>query len=211
VRDTGIGMDGATLARIFEPFFTTKERGKGTGLGLSTVLGIVQQTGGSVWVYSEPGQGTTFKVFFPRAHAAPAAALPLLSAATLRGSELVLLVEDQDEVRVVAAEILRRQGYVVLEAASAEEALHASDASRRPIDLLLTDVVMPHMSGRELADRLTAMRTGLRVLFMSGYTEDAILQHRILESGFAYLQKPLVPEALARRVREVLDAPATVS
>jgi two-component system cell cycle sensor histidine kinase/response regulator CckA len=211
VSDTGVGMDRDVQARIFEPFFTTKERGKGTGLGLSTVLGIVQQTGGSVWVYSEPGQGTTFKVFFPRAHAAPAAALPLLSAATLRGSELVLLVEDQDEVRVVAAEILRRQGYVVLEAASAEEALHASDASRRPIDLLLTDVVMPHMSGRELADRLTAMRTGLRVLFMSGYTEDAILQHRILESGFAYLQKPLVPEALARRVREVLDAPATVS
>jgi PAS domain S-box-containing protein len=208
VSDTGHGMDREVQARVFEPFFTTKERGKGTGLGLSTVLGIVQQTGGSIWLYSEPVQGTTFKVFFPRATPDVEPLPPAAAPATLRGSETVLLVEDQEEVRRVAREILSRYGYHVVEAASAQEALGAWDRPARPFDLLLTDVVMPAMSGRELADRLVAARPGLRVLFMSGYTEDAILHHRILESGFAYLQKPLVPETLARKVREVLDAPA---
>ena len=208
VSDTGHGMDREVQARVFEPFFTTKERGKGTGLGLSTVLGIVQQTGGSIWLYSEPGQGTTFKVFFPRAAPDVAPLLPAAAPATLRGSETVLLVEDQEEVRRVACEILSRYGYRVVEAASAQEALDAWERPAPPFDLLLTDVVMPAMSGRELADRLVAARSDLRVLFMSGYTEDAILHHRILESGFAYLQKPLVPETLARKVREVLDAPA---
>jgi signal transduction histidine kinase len=208
VSDTGLGMDREVQSRIFEPFFTTKERGKGTGLGLSTVLGIVQQTGGSIWVYSELGQGTTFKVYIPRARGGAAPDVQLPSTTTLRGSETVLLVEDQDEVREVARQILRRLGYEVLEAPSAAEALAIGARPGQRIDLLLTDVVMPQMSGRELAERLVPLRPDLRVLFMSGYTEDAILQHRILESGFAYLQKPLVPEALGRRVREVLDGPS---
>jgi two-component system, cell cycle sensor histidine kinase and response regulator CckA len=211
VSDTGLGMDREVQSRIFEPFFTTKERGKGTGLGLSTVLGIVQQTGGSIWVYSELGQGTTFKVYIPRARGGAAPDVQLPSTTTLRGSETVLLVEDQDEVREVARQILRRLGYEVLEAPSAAEALAIGARPGHRIDLLLTDVVMPQMSGRELAERLVPLRPDLRVLFMSGYTEDAILQHRILESGFAYLQKPLVPEALGRRVREVLTGPPTVA
>ena len=207
VSDTGVGMDKEMQARIFEPFFTTKDKGKGTGLGLSTVFGIVRQSGGNVWVYSEPGSGTTFKVHLPCADPVEVEPEELVQPTTLTGTETVLLVEDQEEVQQVAREILRRYGYHVLEAKNAGEALLSCERHPRTIHLLLTDVVMPQMNGRELADRLVQVRPELKVLFMSGYTENAIVHHGILDSGVAYIQKPIVPESLARRVREVLDTP----
>jgi two-component system, cell cycle sensor histidine kinase and response regulator CckA len=207
VSDTGVGMDRETQSHIFEPFFTTKEKGKGTGLGLATVFGIVQQSGGSIWVYSEPGGGSVFRVYLPAVEDAEKAAPEMPPLATLRGAETILLVEDQKEVREVAREILLRCGYQVLDASGAAEALSICEREARPIELLLTDVVMPQMSGRELAERVASLRPEARVLFMSGYTEDAILRHGILAADVAYLQKPLAPEPLARRVREVLDAP----
>jgi two-component system, cell cycle sensor histidine kinase and response regulator CckA len=205
ISDTGIGMDKATLARIFEPFFTTKEKGKGTGLGLSTVFGIVEQSCGSVWVYSELGVGTTFKIYLPRTdevQAAPALKAPVT---TLRGIETILLVEDEDQIRVVAREILQRHGYTVIEARNAGEALLTCEQHVGTIPLLLTDLIMPQMNGKQLADRLGPLHPEMRVLFMSGYTDGALIGQ--LDSGAAFLQKPLTPFALTRKVREVLDSP----
>jgi two-component system, cell cycle sensor histidine kinase and response regulator CckA len=205
VTDTGSGIDKPTLARIFEPFFTTKAIGKGTGLGLSTVFGIVRQSGGSVWVYSELGVGTTFKVYLPRVDGAIEAPRVVAPVTMLRGSETILLVEDDDQVRVVARGILRKQGYHVIDARHAGEALVHSETYAGAIHLLLTDVVMPQMSGPELAKRLAKVRPDMRVLCMSGYTDDSIVRHGVLEAHIAYLQKPFTPGALATRVREVLD------
>ena len=203
VSDTGIGMDKATQARLFEPFFTTKGPGRGTGLGLSTVFGIIKQSRGSIWVYSEPGQGSTFKIYLPRVDAA--AERPLVAALSTGGHETILLVEDEPQVRAVVQRALERGGYGVLVAQDANDALRLS-AAVASIDLLLTDVVMPQMNGRELAERVRAVRPGIRVLFTSGYTDDAILRHGVLDQGVPFLQKPITPAALMRSVRETLDA-----
>jgi CheY-like chemotaxis protein len=206
VTDTGSGIEKATLARIFEPFFTTKAAGKGTGLGLSTVFGIVQQSGGSVWVYSEPGKGTTFKVYLPLVDEAVDDVRAIPTPTTLRGSETILLVEDDDQVRTVARGILGRSGYHVIEARHAGEALLHCENHPGTIHLLLSDVVMPQMSGPELAKRLAKARPDMKVLCMSGYTDDSIVRHGVLEARIEYLQKPITPETLTTRVREVLDA-----
>jgi len=207
VSDSGTGMSAETQSHMFEPFYTTKEVGKGTGLGLATVYGIVKQSGGSIWVYSELGHGTTVKVYLPRVDepAEPLAPSTPADAESLRGTETILLVEDEPAVRAVARQILTRQGYAVLEAADGQTALAMVDAGGPRVDLVLTDVVMPGMSGRSLADRLASRYPGLRVLYMSGYTDDAIVRHGMLEPGLAYLQKPFRPDALARKVREVLN------
>ncbi len=205
VRDNGSGMHEVTRARIFEPFFTTKEQGQGTGLGLSTVLGIVEQSGGSITVESVVGVGTTFSVYFPKATRGTPSRPAMKSVPAARGTETILLVEDNEPVRVVAREILRRFGYVVLEAASPLEALRMAGIHTAKLDLLLTDMVMPQMTGAELARRLTAQRPTLRVLCMSGYTDDRSLREGVEDDRIAFLQKPFTPESLARKVREVLD------
>lgn len=208
VSDGGTGMDEQTKAHVFEPFFTTKEQGKGTGLGLATVYGIVKQSGGYIWVYSELGRGTVFKIYFPRvedAASAPTAPTAPTAPMNLRGTETVLVAEDAAAVRAVVQQVLGHHGYHVLAAADSRSALELGTRHDGPVHLLVTDVVMPEMSGRQLADRLQERRPTLKVLFVSGYTDDAITRHGILEPGIAFLQKPFTPESLARKVREVLD------
>jgi nitrogen-specific signal transduction histidine kinase len=205
VSDTGVGMNGETLAHMFEPFFTTKGRGKGTGLGLATVYGIVKQSGGSVWVYSEVGKGTTFKIYLPLVEeGGEAEPVPAAEPASLVGSETVLLVEDEEPVRALSRSILESYGYTVLEAASGKDGLDVAGHYPRPIHLVLTDVVMPEMGGSDMASRLEALRPGVCVLYMSGYTDDAVFRNELLEKGRVFLQKPFTPETLARKVREAL-------
>ncbi len=206
VTDTGTGMDKATLARIFEPFFTTKEAGKGTGLGLATVFGIVEQSGGTIWVYSELGIGTTFKIYLPRVDSDVDLVRPRADPGMLRGSETILLVEDEDQVRAVARGILRRYGYTVLDAHNAGEAFRLSAQHVGPIHLLLSDVVMPETSGPTLARRLAQGRPEMKVICMSGYTDDAAVRHGVVDAEFAYLQKPITVDTLTRKVRHVLDS-----
>jgi CheY-like chemotaxis protein len=209
VIDTGAGMDEPTKARIFEPFFTTKEVGKGTGLGLATVYGIVQQSDGFITFESEPQRGTTFKIYLPRVDLQVDSVIAGgIASSSLRGTETVLIAEDSASVRTVAREVLKRHGYAVLAAADGRAALELAAEHGAPLHLLITDVIMPEMSGRQLADNLREQRPGLRVLFVSGYTDDAIVRHGILEPGIAFLQKPFAPEALVRKVREVLNRPA---
>ena len=207
VTDTGVGISPENRLRIFEPFFTTKEQGKGTGLGLSTVYGIVKQSGGYIWVYSEPGKGATFKVYLPRVDAPVEPQTPPRPIqGTPAGTETILLAEDDEQLRKLVRGLLDRIGYQVLSAASAEEALAQAREHGSQIHLLLTDVVMPGEGGHQLARRLAEARPATRTLFMSGYTDAAIVDHGILERGHHYLQKPFTPAVLARRVRDVLDA-----
>jgi CheY-like chemotaxis protein len=209
VSDTGVGMTPEIKERIFEPFFTTKEKGKGTGLGLSIVYGIVQQSGGSIWVYSELGLGTTFKVFLPRieedAESLRPTAVPIKS---LQGSETILVVEDEEIVRKLACKVLEKNGYRVLEASNGEEALHiVQKQNGNPIHLVVTDVVMPGLSGRQLVDRLVSLWPQTKALYMSGYTNDVIVHHGVLDPGIAFIQKPFTPDDLILKVRKVLDGP----
>jgi len=207
VRDTGHGMDEATVREIFEPFFTTREPGQGSGLGLSTVHGIVRQSGGFVEVETQPGRGTTFKVFLPGVEI-PAETAPAAEAVeeVRGGDETILLVEDADVVRSYTAEILRMGGYTALEASSGEEALRIAKERGRPVDLLVTDLVMPGLNGKELAVRLGASQPGLKALFVSGYPEDAVGKKRLIESGSPFLGKPFKPNDLLRKIREILDS-----
>jgi CheY-like chemotaxis protein len=205
VSDTGSGMDEETQAHMFEPFFTTKPMGKGTGLGLSTVFGIVQQAGGSVWVYSELGKGTTFKIYFPRVAQATDKSAQTLRAGTPAGTETVLIVEDEQAVRMLMASVLKRAGYTVLEAGNGTEALQVCEKAHSSIDLVVSDVVMPEMSGPDLLKRLKEFKPDIKVLFVSGYTANAMVEHAAFDSKTPFLQKPFTAAGLARKVRESID------
>jgi CheY-like chemotaxis protein len=208
VSDNGQGMDTETRRRIFEPFFTTKERGKGTGLGLATVYGIVKQAGGDIWVYSELGKGTTFKLYFPLVlEPASDAAAGGVPADPEAGHETILLVEDEQGVRELTARMLNLMGYTVLTATSGAEALALAAAHEGSIDLLLTDVVMPNMGGARLAEELRRRRPETKVVFVSGYTENTISDHGALDAGVEFLAKPFGREALARKLRQALSKP----
>jgi CheY-like chemotaxis protein len=208
VSDTGVGMDSETQAHLFEPFFTTKPKGLGVGLGLSTIYGIVRQSGGYIWAFSELGEGTTFQIYLPRVEAEEEAFSgdgQKAPRTVVGGSETILLVEDDPLVRRLARQVLEESGYSVVPAANGPEALQALKSHKDSIHLLLTDVVMPRMSGREVADRVVSQRPDAKVLFMSGHTEDAIVYHGVLEPGVAFLQKPFTPHGLLTKVRDVLD------
>ena len=200
-------MDSATLSHLFEPFFTTKGLARGTGLGLATVYGIVKDSGGHISVYSEPGSGTSFKIYFPRVDEEPARleeltpGLPQLQ----DGKETVLLVEDEEDVRTFTRHLLTSFGYRVLDAHDGVDAIRVSEAHPEPIPLLVSDVIMPRMGGRQLAENLKRERPDLKVLFISGYTDDAVVRHGVLQADVAFLQKPFTPTALASKVREVLE------
>jgi signal transduction histidine kinase len=209
VSDTGCGMDEHTQSHIFEPFFTTKEQGKGTGLGLATVYGIVKQSGGYIWVYSEQGHGTSFKIYLPMVEAAAESPQYVERNEELpRGSETILMVEDDASLREVTCEFLQSSGYNVIPAGSPEEALHLAERHKGPIDFLLTDVILPKMNGRELATKLAKARPEIKVLYVSGYTDGIVRDgvHGKLEEGLAFLQKPYTRQALTRKVREILDS-----
>ena len=205
VTDTGHGMAPEIQSRIFEPFFTTKETGKGTGLGLSIIYGIVKQSDGHVWVQSEVGRGTTFEVYLPRAEQEAESMSPASAPVYSHGSETILVVEDDESVRKLVRGILQRTGYAVIEARDGVEAMRITENRTLPIQLVMTDIVMPHMTGPELVERLSATRPDVRVLYMSGYTDRAVVQQHTELPGMPHLQKPFTPEALLAKVREVLD------
>jgi PAS domain S-box-containing protein len=206
VSDTGCGMDEETQSHIFEPFFTTKDRGKGTGLGLSTVYGIIEQSGGSIWVYSEPGHGATFKAYLPQvAYDIELVDAPVPAVTSPGQFETILLVEDEAPVRTLVRRILEREGYTVLEAQHGAEALLTAERFSGPIHMLLTDVVMPEMSGNVLAQHLMGLRPNIKVLYLSGYTDNVVIRHNLLDADTIFLQKPFAPAALTRKVRAVLD------
>jgi two-component system, cell cycle sensor histidine kinase and response regulator CckA len=200
-------MDATTRSRLFEPFFSTKSRARGAGLGLSTVYGVVTQSGGHIEVDSAPGRGTVFKIYLPQVEKPAVAQKPGAPTAKLQqGSETVLLVEDEDEVRAAVSESLQMRGYTVLKARHSKEAVMICRRHEGPIHLLLTDVVMPQMTGPELTQRVSLLRPEMKVLYVSGYTSEALNRRNMLEPGTAFLQKPFTPDALARQVRAVLDA-----
>jgi CheY-like chemotaxis protein len=206
VRDTGIGMDAQTMSRVFEPFFTTKEHGKGTGLGLASAYGIVKQSGGYIWVVSEPGKGATFTIYLPPAvEADPSAVEPRIEGRIPSGAETVLLVEDEEAVLELAHEFLRGGGYTVLTARGPAEAMHIAQNHPGRIHALVADVVLPGTSGRALAGRLTALRPQMRVLYVSGHAEEAVVHHGVLSAGAAFLEKPFTRKTLLCKLREILD------
>ena len=206
ISDTGVGMDKDTQERVFEPFCTTKEKAKGTGLGLATVYGIVKQSGGHIWVDSEVGHGTIFKIYLPMVKSKMIKTnKPEKAREDLQGSETILVVEDEFMVRELVCDTLRTSGYTILEAANGKQAIEVFIQNNHKIDMILTDVIMPEMSGRKMIETLTQTHPDVVALYMSGYTDDAIIKHGVLEPGMAYIQKPFSPKGLIEKVREVLE------